>query len=126
MEVRVVGVHAVAELQDDVVAVGSSTTGDKIKKGDVIALLGNTGNSNASHMHFHLMDGPSPFASNGLPYVIDSFEYVAQMNMAAFDAADDYLEPPVGMTFLPTNPGAPQPRKNQLPQANAIVNFPER
>lgn len=100
--------------------------GDKVRKGDVIALLGNTGNSNASHMHFHVMDGPSPFASNGLPYVIDSFEYVGQMNMAAFDAADDYLKPPAGMTFLPAKPGATQPRKGQLPLANAIVHFPER
>lgn len=48
------------------------------------------------------------------------------MNMATFDAADDYLEPPAGMTFLPIHPSATQLRRNQLPLANAIVNFTEK
>ena len=52
--------------------------GDKVTKGQVIAKLGNTGNANASHMHFHLMNGPSVLGSDGLPYVIDRFAYDGQ------------------------------------------------
>ncbi len=53
--------------------------GDKVKKGQVIAKLGNTGNSNASHMHFQLMNGPSVLGSDGVPYVIDRFSYDGQV-----------------------------------------------
>ncbi|GAA2925984.1 M23 family metallopeptidase [Microbacterium luteolum] len=47
--------------------------GQQLKKGEPIALLGNSGNSDAPHLHFHIMDSPSPLASNGLPFLIDSF-----------------------------------------------------
>jgi hypothetical protein len=47
--------------------------GDDLKSGQQIAALGNTGNTDAPHLHFHLMDGPDPLASNGLPFVIDKF-----------------------------------------------------
>jgi len=47
--------------------------GDKIKQGDVIGLVGNSGNTSAPHLHFHVMDGPSPLTSEGVPYVINNF-----------------------------------------------------
>lgn len=47
--------------------------GDQLKTGQVIAALGNSGNSDAPHLHFHVMDGPDPLASNGLPFVLKTF-----------------------------------------------------
>jgi hypothetical protein len=47
--------------------------GDSVKAGQVIGLLGNSGNSDAPHLHFHVMNGPDPLAANGLPFEIDSF-----------------------------------------------------
>ena len=47
--------------------------GDRVTTGQVIGLLGNTGNSTAPHLHFHVMDGPSPLDANGLPFVFTQF-----------------------------------------------------
>jgi hypothetical protein len=47
--------------------------GDKVMTGQVLGLLGNSGNTDTPHLHFHVMDGPSPLVSNGLPYVFTSF-----------------------------------------------------
>ncbi len=47
--------------------------GQKVKRGDVIGMLGSSGNSSAPHLHFHVMDGPSILGSRGVPYVIDTF-----------------------------------------------------
>jgi Peptidase family M23 len=47
--------------------------GDVVRTGQVLGLVGNTGNSTAPHLHFHLMDGPSPLASEGLPFEVVDF-----------------------------------------------------
>lgn len=92
--------------------------GDTVTKGQVIAKLGNTGNANASHMHFQLMDGPSALGADGLPYVIDSFALRGYLDPQLIVDSDDYLSGtfPLG--------GPPQPHTDQLPLAWAIVDFP--
>ncbi len=41
--------------------------GEKVKQGQVIGLLGNSGNSSSPHLHFQLMQGPDPLIARGLP-----------------------------------------------------------
>jgi hypothetical protein len=61
--------------------------GDHVKRGQVLALLGNTGNSSAPHLHFHLMDGVSVLGSSGLPYVIDHFEVAGELSRQRFETS---------------------------------------
>ena len=60
-----------AHLKPDTLTVAE---GDEVTKGQVLGLLGNTGNGDGPHLHFHVMDGPGPLTSNGLPYQFESFE----------------------------------------------------
>jgi murein DD-endopeptidase MepM/ murein hydrolase activator NlpD len=64
--------------------------GDQVRRGDHIGNVGNTGNTQAPHLHFQMMDGPSGFASNGIPYVFDTFAVTAvdEAGTADFDRAE--------------------------------------
>ncbi len=53
--------------------------GDRVKRGDVLGKLGNSGNSSAPHLHFHVSEifdtqNASGLNGNGLPFVFESFE----------------------------------------------------
>jgi murein DD-endopeptidase MepM/ murein hydrolase activator NlpD len=75
-------------------------TGDKVRRGQVIGLIGNSGNSDEPHLHFHVGDSPSMLEAEGVPYLIDRFET---------------LTPPSGC----------RPVQRELPLQGAIVRFPE-
>jgi murein DD-endopeptidase MepM/ murein hydrolase activator NlpD len=47
--------------------------GQRVGAGKVLGLLGNTGNTDGPHLHFHVMDGPSPLRSNGLPFTFTRY-----------------------------------------------------
>jgi murein DD-endopeptidase MepM/ murein hydrolase activator NlpD len=47
--------------------------GDKVKLGQVLGLVGNSGNSDLPHLHFHITNAASTLAAEGVPYVFKSF-----------------------------------------------------
>jgi hypothetical protein len=68
--------------------------GDKVKRGDLLGLVGNSGNSSAPHLHFHVMDGPSPLTSEGVPYVIDAFTTRGRLESTeVFDKYENTTKP---------------------------------
>jgi murein DD-endopeptidase MepM/ murein hydrolase activator NlpD len=80
--------------------------GDRVKPGQVLGLLGNSGNSDAPHLHFQITDGPSFLESEGVPYSLPSF-------VEEGEGPD--------LKFKPAS--APRQWRNQLPVEWMVVRF---
>ncbi|HEY8461703.1 MAG TPA: M23 family metallopeptidase [Blastocatellia bacterium] len=90
--------------------------GDRVRSGQVIGLLGNSGGSSSGpHLHFHVGDAQSELAGEGVPYVFRSFEVVG-----AFESIGAFAS---GERWKPAPSGADVLRKGELPAANTVVNF---
>jgi len=87
--------------------------GDRVKRGQVLALVGNSGNTTAPHLHFHVSDGMGPLSSQGLPYVIDSF-VVKGMGVDVTEQGKVIIKP------LPQQ----GPQRAALPMDAYVVDFP--
>jgi hypothetical protein len=96
------------------------TAGAKVKRGDVLGKVGNSGNTQAPHLHFHVMDGPSPLLADGLPYAFDHFTVLAvdYAGTADFDKAEATGSPLTLTRLLP-----PQTHRNALPLDLSVVDF---
>jgi hypothetical protein len=95
--------------------------GQRVKRGQVLGKLGNSGNTSAPHLHFHLMDGPSALASNGIPYVIDSFALAGKVPAEKDPAMASSIEGSLSGDLFPS----PSPRHAQFPLNLDVVDFPE-
>ncbi len=82
--------------------------GDRVTKGQVIGLLGNTGNSSEAHLHFHLTRAKLPLSGDNVAFEIEQLSYIGS------PTADGRLDP--GPT--------PGPRTNQYPVSDAVTDFP--
>jgi hypothetical protein len=93
--------------------------GDHVKTGQVLGLVGDSGNSLAPHLHFQVMDAPSSLGSNGLPYEIRSFSVTGKSpGTAAFDEAE---AKGTALSVAPVSP--PQKVMKAMPLDQLILTF---
>jgi murein DD-endopeptidase MepM/ murein hydrolase activator NlpD len=95
--------------------------GDRVRAGRRLGLLGNSGASLAPHLHFHIVDGPNVSASDGYPYVFDSFKLAAQSDISGLAVA---LQGEAG--FPARDQMTPVRHRRELPLDFTISDFPAR
>ena len=96
--------------------------GDRVREGEVLASLGNSGSSTGPHLHFQLMNRPSALASNGLPYVFDRFRTTGRI-----PPLDDALMATVNAGEpVPIDSAGAGPHRRELPLGRDVVDFPPR
>ncbi len=83
--------------------------GDKVKRGQTVGLVGNSGNSTEPHLHFHISDANSPLGSEGLPYIFASFEVQGK-----------------GWGWKPGPNATTEKRVNEMPLDSDVVRFPAK
>jgi hypothetical protein len=93
--------------------------GDSVKAGQVIGLVGDSGNSIVPHLHFQVTDGPSSFSANGLPYEIRSFEVTGKT--PGTDAFDEAEAKGTVLTVTPVSP--PQNVTGAMPLDQLVITF---
>lgn len=72
--------------------------GDRVRRGQWLAAVGNSGDSRQPHLHFQLTNNPDVMASEGLPHLFD------QYRMRVGDSASE-------------------PRSREYPMGNVVVDF---
>ena len=88
--------------------------GDRVRRGQVLGLLGNSGNSDAPHLHFHISNGNSWVASEGVPFLFDSFQVLGSAEI-------ENILTPQGWTAPATV--KPDKRLRDMPVENQVVTF---
>ena len=89
--------------------------GDRVKTGQVLGRLGNSGSSDLPHLHFHMVGSDSSLFADGVPYVLKSFEW-----RGVADSFDALME---GKGFTGSSGQSPDRRRHEFPANNSVVSF---
>ncbi len=94
--------------------------GDTVTKGEVLGLIGTSGNSTTPHLHFQIMTTREYFPTDSVPYVFDRFRLLGRVPDRIWD--DNLgLQPTGKLPFVPAKPSGLH--HDQLPLDRDIVRF---
>jgi hypothetical protein len=99
--------------------------GERVRTGQTLGKLGNSGNSFAPHLHFQLSDSPPTaetgaiVAANSLPFVLDRYTLAGTVDPAVLVALMDPSASPEPVVL-----GPPRPQAGSYPLDLTVVDFP--
>ena len=96
----------------------SVRVGEQVTTGQVLARLGNSGNTEAPHLHFVLTDHPNFVIARSVPFVLDRYTLAGFVTPEAFDAA--FAGPVPGPIAVS---GSPQPQRHTHPLVLTVADF---
>jgi murein DD-endopeptidase MepM/ murein hydrolase activator NlpD len=95
--------------------------GERVRRGQLLGELGNSGNSATPHLHLQVQVAPS-FVSDGLPFVFDRFRFLGQIT-------DPFSDENLGLRrngqlrFVPARRSGT--RRLEMPLDRNLVRFPD-
>jgi murein DD-endopeptidase MepM/ murein hydrolase activator NlpD len=94
--------------------------GERVTRGELLGLIGTSGNSTTPHLHFQIMTTPEFFPTDSVPYVFNRFRLLGLVPDRIWD--DNLgLQPTGKLPFVPARPVGLH--HNQLPLDRDIVVF---
>jgi hypothetical protein len=94
--------------------------GDRVKAGDKLGLLGNSGNTTGPHLHFQISDRPSTLDTTSLPFV---FERMTLQSRTPLNL-DDIENYSIKGTALPTDSKVAKKLSEAMPLSRDVIDFP--
>ena len=93
------------------------TKGSRVRRGQTLGRLGNSGSTTAPHLHLHVTDTLTLEGSEGLPFVFQSFEALGQHSVERALGVESDAKP---ANFVSS------PRERELPLDGAVIRFGSR
>jgi hypothetical protein len=93
--------------------------GQSVRAGQLLGHLGNSGNTDAPHLHFHVMNQPSALDTTGLPFVFRNMELQGRLEGSLAKIEDTLL----AGGAVPLNDSETGPRRRQMPLTRDVLRF---